>query len=334
MTAVTPYSDEQARALVNVRQRYEVWMEVERVLARLPYDMRRKEVSGHAYLYEIHDRGGNGTSLGPWSAKNEARFTAYRAEKQNARTRRDTTKALLDESGRLARALRLPMLASAAGPILREADRRLLLGSTLLVVGTNTMAAYANEAGGVITTMPEETEDFDMAWTENGTGEGGQVLWQLLKAVDPTFTINTERTFQARNAKAYEVEILVAPSRAGTMARTDRPRPVPLPEQEWLLEGRFVDQVVVCRDGSPARIVAPDPRWFALHKLWMSQQAKRNPLKRRKDMTQGRLLLEAVAEAMPHYPLDSAFEASLPGELAPYFLQWHENRAGPAEPRW
>jgi hypothetical protein len=334
MAVVTPYSDEQARALVNVRQRYEVWMEVERVLAQLPYDLRRKEVSGHAYLYEIHDRGGNGTSLGPWSPENEARFTAYRAEKQEARERRDTTKGLLDESGRLARALRLPLLASAAGPILREADRRQLLGSTLLVVGTNTMAAYANEAGGVIKTMPEETEDFDMAWTESGTGEGSQVLWQLLKAVDPTFTINTERTFQARNSKAYEVEILVAPSRAATMARTDRPRPVPLPEQEWLLEGRYVDQVVVCRDGSPARIVAPDPRWFALHKLWMSQQAKRNPLKRRKDQRQGRLLLNAVAEAMPHYPLDAAFEASLPGDLAPYFVEWLEQRADPVAPGW
>lgn len=332
---VIPYSDEQARALVNVQQRYEVWMEVERVLAQLPYDLRRKQVAGHAYLYQIHDRGGNGTSLGPWSAENQARFTAFRQEKQHAKVRREAVKAVLDESGRLARALRLPMLASAAGPILREADRRRLLGSTLLVVGTNAMAAYANEAGGIIRTMPEETEDFDMAWTETNYGDDSdQTLWQLLKAVDPTFTINTERTFQARNAKAYEVEILVAPSRAATMARTDRPRPVPLPEQEWLLEGRTVDQVVVCRDGSPARIVAPDPRWFALHKLWMSQQAKRNPLKRRKDRTQGLLLLDAVAEAMPHYPLDSAFTASLPGELAPYFGQWHDQRAGPSSPAW
>jgi hypothetical protein len=335
MPVVTPYSDEQARALVNLQQRYDVWMETERTLAQLPYDLRRKEVAGHAYLYEIHDRGGNGTSLGPWSAENEARFTAFRTTKQDAKSRRETSKATLDESGRLARALRVPMLASAAGPILREADRRRLLGSTLLVVGTNTMAAYANEAGGIIRTMPEETEDFDMAWTETTAGaDHDQILWQLLKAVDPTFTVNTERTFQARNAKAYEVEILVAPSRAATMARTDRPRPVPLPEQEWLLEGRFVDQVVVCRDGSPARIVAPDPRWFALHKLWMSQQAKRNPLKRRKDQTQGLLLLDAVAEAMPHYPLDTAFETSLPGELSPYFVTWHEQREGPAAPRW
>ena len=80
----------------------------------------------------------------------------------------------------------------------------------------------------------------------------------MLKSVDPTFTVNTERSFQARNAKAYEVEILVAPSRADTLGRRDRPKPVPLPEQEWLLLGRPVDQVVACRDGTPVRIIAPD----------------------------------------------------------------------------
>ncbi|MCB2079777.1 MAG: hypothetical protein KDE55_19045, partial [Novosphingobium sp.] len=229
------------------------------------------------------------------------------------------------ESSRIARALRLPLLSADAGPILREADRRSLLGSHLLVVGTNAMAAYALEAAGTFRDVPDETEDFDLAWTADEPEDGTQ-LWDMLKAVDPTFTINTEREFQARNAKAYEVELLVAPSRVETLAGKDRPRPVPLPEQEWLLPGRRVDQVVPCRDGSPARIVAPDPRWFALHKLWLGAQAKRNPLKRRKDTVQGTALLDAVAEAMPHYSLGHEFVESLPDELVPYWEEWAKAR--------
>src|SRR3546814_16780843 len=108
------------------------------------------------------------------------------------------------------------------------------------------------------------------------------------------------RYFQARKAKSVEGECLGAPSPSTTRGSKDQPKPVPLTEQEWLLLGRPVDQVVGCRDGSPARIVAPDPRWFALHKLWMSQQLKRNPLKRPKDRKQGMALLDAVSEAMPH----------------------------------
>jgi hypothetical protein len=156
----------------------------------------------------------------------------------------------------------------------------------------------------------------------------------MLKAVDATFTINSERDFQARNAKAYEVELLVAPSRAATLGGGDRPKPVPLPEQEWLLLGHPVDHVIGCRDGSPARIVAPDPRWFALHKLWMADQDKRNPLKRPKDRAQGLALLDAVAQAMPHYRLGADFAAELPSELAPYYAAWADQRGGAVAQDW
>jgi hypothetical protein len=321
---ISPFSEEQARTLVNLEQHYQVWIEAERAFAELPYDLRRKEVGGHVYLYEIFDRGGNGKSLGPWSPQQQAQLADYRKRKSRLKQRRDTSRRRLEETGRLARALRLPMLANAAGPILREADKRDLLGSHFLVIGTNAMAAYAVEAGGFIREAPEETDDFDLAWTAmlNDARKGERILWDMLKAVDDTFTVNLERTFQARNARAYEVEILVAPSRIGSMSRTDRPRPVPLPEQEWLLLGKSVDRVVICRDGSAARIVAPDPRWFALHKLWLGRQPKRSGLKRRKDIQQGDALLNAVRDAMPHYPLNKAFERSLPKELMKPYSDW------------
>lgn len=325
MTTIKPFSPEQERALINLRQRYDAWIDAERELIALPYDLRRKKVGEYEYLYEIHDRSGNGTSLGAWDEDKQRQFDEYRERKQAAKQRREGASIALSETSRIARALRLPLLSSDAGPILRETDRRGLLGSHLIVVGTNAMAAYAIEAAGSVNDVPDETEDFDLAWTaEEKANEA--LVWEMLKAVDPTFTINSERDFQARNAKAYEVEILVAPSRADTLGAKDRPKPVPLPEQEWLLPGRRIDQVVPCRDGTPARIVAPDPRWFALHKLWLGAQAKRNPLKRRKDTTQGNALLDAIAEAMPHYSLGEDFTAELPAVLAPFFSHWRSNR--------
>jgi len=329
-----PFSQEQARALINLEQRYQAWMACERALFAMPYDLRRKQVAGRSYLYEIHDRGGNGRSLGPWSPENEARFAAYHERKPATKSRRDASRTMLEESGRLCRALRVPMLADAAGAILREADRRGLLGSHILVVGTNAMPAYAVEASGFLRDAPDETDDFDMAWSASEADAGGQSIWSMLKAVDPTYTVNMERTFQARTAKAYEVEIVVAPSRAQTVSRSDRPQPLPLPEQEWLLNGRPADRVVVCRDGSPARVVAPDPRWFALQKLWMSGQAKRHPLKRAKDLKQGMALLDAVQEAMPQYPLDADFERSIPDELTTSYEAWTHRSREPRRKPW
>lgn len=323
--ALLPYTDEQARALVNLRQRYEVWRDAERAVRSLPYDLRRKTVGDYTYLYEINDRAGNGKSLGRWNDEAEKRFLGYRAEKAEAKDRVLRARDKVEESARLLRALRVPMLAATPGPILREADCRGLFDGQLLVVGTNALIAYQQEAVARLD-LSDETEDFDLAWAGEAMPDGAP-FWEMLKAVDHTFTVNTERTFQARNADAYEVELLVAPSRAATMGAHEKPRPIPLPEQEWLLLGRPVDQVAACRDGRAARLVVPDPRWFALHKLWLGAQAKRNPLKRRKDVAQGMAVLSAVAEAMPQYPLDEAFVADIPDVLRPFWRSWRETWA-------
>jgi len=319
-SAIVPFSDEQMRLIVNLEQQYEVWIAAERAVSAMPYGMKWKQISGREYLYEMLDRQGNGKSLGVRSSETEAIFDQYQADKEAAKARLQSSSIRLSETCRLYRTLRLPLLASEAAGILREADRREMLGSQLLVVGTNAMPAYSIEAAGRILEAPDETDDFDLAWT--AMESEGTPVWSMLQAVDGTYTMNSERTFQVRNAKAHEVELLVAPSRASGMQRRDRPLPVPLEEQEWLLNGTPVSRVVVARDGSPARIVAPDPRWFALQKLWMSEQAKRNPLKRPKDAKQGIALLNTIREAMPQYPLDEAFEASLPSELVPLYEAW------------
>jgi len=67
--------------------------------------------------------------------------------------------------------------------------------------------------------------------------------------------VSTERRFQARNAKAYEVELLVAPSRAATMGRRDQPKPFPLHEQEWLFP--CTNRNGFYGAGSPKLIVFP-----------------------------------------------------------------------------
>lgn len=70
-------------------------------------------------------------------------------------------------------------------------------------------------------------------------------------------------------------------------------------------------------------MVVPDPRWFALHKLWMAEKPERDPQKKPKDRKQGTALLDAVWLTMRHYALDEAFYAGLPDELKPHFEHWH-----------
>ncbi len=319
-----PFTDEQARLFVNLGQHYEASRDAERQWRELPYDLRRKNVGDYSYLYEIHDRSGNGTSLGRMDEQAEQQLAEYKSEKVRIKELRAAAEQQLRQTGLLARAARGPQLASRPGTILREADIRGLLDGPLLVVGTNCLIAYSLEIAARLP-LSDETEDFDLAWAASEKPEGAP-FWEALKSVDPTFVINSEREFQARNKDSYEVELLVAPSRAKTLGKKEKPRPIPLPEQEWLLLGKPVDQIAICRDATAARVVAPDPRWFALHKLWLGNKPERIAMKKRKDIQQGNAVLDAVAQLMPHYPLDEAFISQIPDELQPHWDRWKAGR--------
>jgi hypothetical protein len=323
---VRPFSDEQARCVANLAQQYDAWLEAESSLRALPYNLSRKEVKGHAYLYELFDRNGNGKSLGPFDSEAEHKLAEYQQRKAELKHRIQDTTRTLETTARMYRALRLPLIDSPAGDILRAIDRHDFLGRRVMVVGTNAIPVYFMEANAFLVDMPDQTADFDLAWSSAERTEDDELLFPILKEVDPTYTVNSERPFQARNSKAYEVELLVAPSRQDTLNRRELLRPVPMPEQEWLLRGRPVEHVVVTRDLKSARIVAPDPRWFALQKLWMSEKPTRNPQKKPKDRKQGLLLLDAIAGAMPHYPLDAAFVSELPAELRSHFESWQKRK--------
>lgn len=221
-----------------------------------------------------------------------------------------------------------------APPKIAAATEQPWLGSKLVVVGTNAMPAYSIEAGGEINDAPAETDDFDMTWSALVKDEADLGVMAMLKAVDSTYTVNTERTFQVRNAKAFEFELLVAPSRVGNMVHSDKPSPLPLEEQEWLLLGTHLSHVVVARDGTPARLVVPDPRYFGLQKLWMSEQEKRDPRKRPKDRRQGMAVLSATKATMPHIPMDEEFEKAIPVELQPFYEAWKVNYIESPTPRW
>jgi hypothetical protein len=331
------YTDEQLRTLANLAQAYEAWLEAARSRRGLPYGMRWKTVSGREYLYEITDRFGNGKSLGPRSAENEQRLETYRKARADVDERSKTAWARVEEAARIGRALRLPALAEPAGRILREFDLRGMLAPYLLVAGTNALLAYNLEAAGPIVIGADmATDDFDLVWSrDHGTSllvraraeSDPPSLLEAMKEVDETYTVNEERPFQIRNSKAYEVEILVPPAEVKHLPKADRLRPVKLEEVEWLIGGTTVDQIVPVKGEGAARVISPDPRLFALQKLWLAKKRTRDSLKRPKDDRQGTGILDACASgALPRHPLNRSFVASLPEALVPHFERWAKAR--------
>jgi hypothetical protein len=315
------FSAEQNRIRANLASYYDRWLDLKRVAANVNYRLSWKTVGAARYLYEIFDRAGNGRSLGRESAELLARYERFQADKQNAKNDLNGVEVALAETTRLYAALNLPMVDAAAGEIFRQADVAGMMGPQLIVVGTNAMAAYEMEAGARAFLGLDTTADCDLAFRGDvvtfavaGSAQR-RTLFSLLRSIDATYTRNTERTFQARNRKAYEVELLAAPSVLSKLPPGELVPIEGLIEQEWLLNGDQITQVVCGLDRKATRIVCPDPRWMALHKAWLAQQPKRGSDKRKKDAEQAVRLFALVKQHMPHLLIDDAFTAMLPSTL-------------------
>lgn len=322
------FSPEQNRIRANLSSYYERWLDVRRATDSVGNRLAWKTISGARYLYEVTDRNGNGRSLGRESPELLARYDTFLSARDTAKLDLAAVNQALAETGRLYAALNLPMIDASAAEIFRECDVAGMLGTQLLAVGTNAMMAYEMEAGGRIFMGFDATADCDLAFrgeVVTFTAAGGRVLdrtlFALLKSIDATYTVNTERSFQARNRRAYEVELLAAPSVIEKLPAGELSPIEGMLEQEWLLRGQLVNQIVCGLDRKPARITCPDPRWMALHKSWLARQIKRRADKRKKDAEQGRRLFAAVMQHMPQFPIDGAFEAEIPATLADVYTE-------------
>ncbi len=319
------------RVLDDLATVYQARVDAERELAALPAEVRWKPLSGTEYLYEVSS-GDWRTSLGARNASTEQIFANRKQSRGQCQARIDAANLRIPVLASLYRGLRLPRVDEMVGKVCREADRRGMLGTQLLMVGTNSMPAYEIEAQALMPAGLNESQDCDFTWCAGAQfaalpleGVGPRPFFAMLRAVDSTFTPNMERPFQARNASAYEVEILMAPSIARHYPQGEPLRPIPLPEQEWLLLGRPVRHVVLDRKNEPVPLHVPDPRWMALHKLWLADKPERRERSSRKvakDREQGLSLAHAVTLHMPGFPVDDEFRASVPAELQQYLVHF------------
>lgn len=327
------------RVIANLETAYEQWLSAKVQLNRMPVSMFWKTVGETEYLAVKDTSHSGGTTCGARSADTERRLEQFQAEKASLKQRISQADALISERTAQYRALRLPVLPDRQGELLRALDVEGLLRNDVMVVGTNAFCAYELLCGAKFPTGNEETEDFDLAWCR-GTGVSlasiargedespplapqRKSLLAVLQAVDATYTINPRKRYQAVASDGYEVELLAAPSLA-PLPKSEAFEPMySLVEQEWLLKGRPVSFVVSTVRRRACPVYVPDPRWMALHKLWLSNKPERRDSKKPKDRRQGEVLLDACRHFLREtYPIDIDFVLALPAELRDLFNAW------------
>jgi hypothetical protein len=170
--------------------------------------------------------------------------------------------------------------------------------------------------------LPREhvaTTDADLLWDTKAslllaaTGVRREGIMGILRRIDRSFV--ADYGFNATNADGYIVDLLCPETDdLLTIGEGADLTATPMQGIEWLLAAPRFEQIVIGEDGLPLLMVVPEPRTFALHKLWVSEQDSRDPLKRPRDASHARVVAELV-ETYLRKPLAAKEMAWLPKEL-------------------
>ena len=347
VTKMMSYNQLDARTVrerVDMAQLWDAWITAD--------DLRRHSFrgsigweirNGREYLYSR--KRGVVKSLGPRSPDTEQTHTAFHQGRDANKARLASLSAEMDRQAAVLRSLnagRLPIMAARTLRAMRTHDK----GATIRVIGTNALYAYEALAGVVFNSESTATGDVDILVDDRNrlrllTDADEQIgLTRLVQgAVDKTFLSRGTMDFRLTNDKGYMIEFVrpeptpiyrampgADPLEAGDI------RPAPIVGLQWLVHAPVVEVIVLDERGFPAPMRCPDPRHWAVHKLWLSTRSDRDPQKKIRDRQQADIMLRLIAERLPQFPMDQDFRQMLPKELAGML----EPGASPgaSEPSW
>ena len=143
----------------------------------------------------------------------------------------------------------------------------------------------------------------------------------LLRQADRSFQALPGDGFAAVNKTGFRVKLLHPPTARSPlrMLGKDAPggaAPAESGDLASLMSAPKFSQVVIGRRGDPVTMVVPDPRALALHKLWLSLQEDRGPVKQTRDRCQAAALAELILRYLPQYHFFSAELQRFPVEVA------------------
>jgi hypothetical protein len=278
-------SNEQRRQLIDVQQVFSSWRPLA-IEADTRGGLYWNTSKGVRYLYS--KKNGVRVPLG----RETPELVRQKADHDARTAQFEALTARLDAMAPVNRAMGLGRIPTLASKILRSLDLRDLLGTHIIVAGTNALFAYETATGTITGGDLVATGDADLLWDSRRSLElaGAQIipggLIALLQSIDQSFVAHYG--YNATNRDGYIVD-LITPDDEGLPTRLTNEgdlEATPMEGTKWLLDSPRFEQTIVAHDGLPLRITAPEPRTFAAHKLWLSERPSRQALKRPRDRAQ------------------------------------------------
>ncbi|MBW2296523.1 MAG: nucleotidyltransferase domain-containing protein [Deltaproteobacteria bacterium] len=322
------FSDNQRRVYIDSIQLYDAYMDAYQKSRAYRGGMHWKKAKGREYLFRTLDRYGNGKSLGVRSEETEKTYQAFHRAKKEIQGRLGSLKDRMREQARFCKAAMIQRVPKVVSSILRVLDEQKVLGQSVTVVGTNIMYAFEAAAGVFFERSILATQDMDLMWDtrpklalvmDKGLMPGGMI--SLLKKADRSFERMRRSKFRAVNKDGYMVDLIKSMPKDIRMNEKQRmgdPGDLEAAEirnLQWLVSSPKFSQVVIGEDGYPSLMTGPDPRAFALHKIWLSRQKDRNPLKKNRDLKQGLAIAQILINYLPQYAFNKSEMRMFPAHV-------------------
>jgi hypothetical protein len=316
-------SNQQRLFMVESSQLLEAWRQARSAAMNFRGGMKWVKSGGYEYLVRLTDSRGNGKSLGKRDADTEDIHRLFVEGRTAAIERYDALSARLKEQSKLNKAVGLGRLPRAVAIILSALDDR-AAALDFRVVGTHALFAYETMAGVFCTQELLASGDVDLLYDPRkkislvASKLDGRGLLGLLQSVDKTFAPITSGGFRAVNNDGFMVDLItpVQDMRSERVSFADGDLVASeVPGLQWLCNAPSVQSTVIAESGVPLIINVPDPRAFAIHKAWLSDQPDRNPVKKPRDLAQAVMMLDMLRQYLPLFPLEQEHLRYLPKEL-------------------
>ena len=296
---------EQRRIAVDALQLYQHFLDLRQEYQHFRGGLHWKQVGPREYLVKTLDREGHQRSLGPRSPKTEEIILQFVRKKKELREQYQALQDQLTTHAKFCVAAGVNRVPRITADIVRLLDSKAVLGTHLIILGSHAIYAYEMAAGVQLKAGLLQTNDLDtLLDTKTELEIAGDIrnagLLGMIQKIDKSFRLARQRSFRAVNSKGFMVDLLRAPlqqGRATSLGRNEDLVAEPLQGLDWFADAPRLTQIVIAENGYPVRFIVPDPRVFALHKLWLSMHPTRDPLKRKRDFRQG----EAVASLALEY---------------------------------
>jgi hypothetical protein len=318
------FQENQQQTLNRAVEAYHAYLEAVQASLPLKGGMHWKKIGGREYLYKYRDRYGHGASLGPRSPHTERLWAEFGRERREMTAQLSDRRQQLAEAARFCRAALIHRVPEPVVRILRRLAPGDLATAPLLVIGTHALHAFEFAAGVFIDTHRESP-----FWA--GAAQGltlaapvemaPEVFLGRLRQADRSFHLLPGDGAAAVNKTGFQVTLLHPPmARSPLRMRVqDGPGGAAVAESgdlASLLGAPKFSQVVIGRRGDQVTMVVPDPRALALHKLWLSLQEDRGPVRQSRDRCQAAALAELILRYLPQYHFFSAELQRFPVEVA------------------